>query len=81
MSLTDTFVEAELAAGKSHKQLMDDLSKATGYTVGHSTLSRWRHRHRNPEPAPRQYMLRKAIPHVIKGITPKQVEALVEALS
>ncbi len=81
MSLTDTFLEAEYEKGKTQKQILADMSKATGYNVGYSTISRWRHRTRNPEPAPRMYMMKIAIPHAIKGLTKKQVETLVEALS
>lgn len=81
MSLAETYMAAQLEAGKTPKEALEELAKATGYTANHSTISRWKHRHRNPEPAPRMFMMKVAIPHVIKGITPKQVEALVEALS
>lgn len=81
MSLAETYMAAQLEAGKTQKESLDAISRATGYNVGYSTISRWKHRHRNPEPAPRIFMMKIAIPHVIKGLTKKQIEELTEALS
>lgn len=88
MSLVQTWLDAELANGKTQRQAMLDMNKATGYKVDHTTVFRWRAgamnpddpSGRSPKPKAREYMLRIAIPAVIKGISKKQAEQLVEAL-
>lgn len=80
MSLAKTWLAAELAAGKTRIKAMEDLNKATGYRANHVQVYRWLNGERDPRAEVRQYMLAIAIPHVIKGISDKQVKYLSEVL-
>lgn len=78
--LCNTWLQSELAGGKTQQQAMEDLNRATGYKADYVQVLRWRNGERSPRPVVREYMLRLAIPHVIGGLTKSQVSALVDAL-
>lgn len=66
MTLAATFLEAELANGKTTAKILDELKAATGYACDHSTLYRWKNGERNPRPEVRRYMLKRALPHLLR---------------
>lgn len=87
MSLIEKWLEAELNAGKTQRKAMDDMNRALGTKVDHTQIFRWKAgaasaddpNGRSPRPLVREYMLRIAVPYVLKGLKKKDIDLVVES--
>lgn len=78
MNLATTFMEAELAKGKTTVKIIAELAEATGYSCNPSTMYRWRNGERNPGPEVRRYMLKRVLPYLVAQGLPKADAGLRE---
>lgn len=87
-TIAGAWIESRAAAGLSKAEALRQLNAALGTHYRQSRLYEWIAGIYSPERPVRLYMLRQALPHILRttgvdisALTPKQIERLAERLA